>query len=121
MVPERQGRTLLVEEGHTGRTFSKFLRTFWLLVLSVTPLVAKTHPVPLEKNVDSAKCLECHADKTKGKSVHSAIATGCLSCHEIRVNKDVTRIKLITATPSALCLTCHEDKKAANIKGTIHP
>ena len=60
MVPERQGRTLPVKAGRTGRAFSKFLRTFWLLPLAVTPLVAKTHPVPLEKNVDSAKCLECH-------------------------------------------------------------
>ena len=54
--------------------------------------------VPLDPKTDSAKCLECHEDKTKGKSVHSAMATGCLSCHEIRVNKDVTRVKLITAT-----------------------
>ena len=83
--------------------------------------MAEVHPVPLDKNVDAAKCLECHEDKTKGKAVHSAIAMGCLSCHEVRVNKDVTRIKLITATPAALCVTCHDDKKAANLKGTIHP
>ena len=43
------------------------------------PASAKTHPVPLDKNVDAAKCLECHAEKAKGKAVHSAIATGCLS------------------------------------------
>ena len=79
------------------------------------------HPVPLDKNVDSAKCLECHDDKGKGKSVHSAMAAGCLSCHEVRVNKDVTRVKLITATPVSLCLTCHADKKASDIKGTVHP
>jgi predicted CXXCH cytochrome family protein len=46
---------------------------------------------------------------------------GCTSCHEIRVSKDVTRVKLITTTPSALCITCHADKKAADIKGRIHP
>ncbi len=82
---------------------------------------AEVHPVPLDKNVDAAKCLECHEDKTKGKAVHSAMAMGCLSCHEVRVNKEVTRVKLITATPSALCVTCHDEKKAANIKGTVHP
>jgi predicted CXXCH cytochrome family protein len=82
---------------------------------------AAVHPVPLDPKTDAAKCLECHGDKTKAKSVHSARATGCLSCHEIRVNKDVTRVKLITATPSALCVTCHEDKKASEIKGTVHP
>jgi len=82
---------------------------------------ADVHPVPLDKNVDAAKCVECHEDKTKGKSVHSAMAAGCLSCHEVRVNKEVTRVKLITTTAYSLCLTCHADKKAADIKGTVHP
>jgi predicted CXXCH cytochrome family protein len=82
---------------------------------------ADVHPVPLDKNTEPSKCLECHADKTKGKSVHSAMAAGCLSCHEIRVNRDVTRVKLIAATSSSLCLSCHADKKAADIKGTVHP
>ena len=83
-------------------------------------LFAGKHPVPLEKNTDSAKCIECHGDKSQGKVIHSAIATGCTSCHEIRVNKDVTRVKLITTNAGALCLTCHADKNAADIKGTVH-
>ena len=87
----------------------------------MAPALAKEHPVPLDKNVDSAKCLECHEDKSKGKAVHSAIATGCLSCHEVRVNKDITRVKLITSTPQALCLSCHAEKDAATIKGPVHP
>jgi predicted CXXCH cytochrome family protein len=82
---------------------------------------AKTHPVPLEKNTDSATCISCHGDKAKGKSVHSAIATGCTSCHEVRVNKDVTRVKLITSTPTALCFTCHAEKNPEQIKGKVHP
>ena len=81
---------------------------------------AGKHPVPLEKNTDSAKCVECHEDKSKGKVVHSAIAMGCTSCHEVRVNKDVTRIKLITTTQVALCITCHADKDASQIKGKVH-
>jgi predicted CXXCH cytochrome family protein len=81
---------------------------------------AGKHPVPLEKNTDSAKCIECHEDKSKGKVVHSAIAMGCTSCHEVRVNKEVTRIKLITTTQVALCITCHADKNAAEIKGRVH-
>src|ERR1035441_10291523 len=92
-----------------------------LVVLLATRASAAVHPVPLDKNTDSAKCVECHDDKTKGKHVHSAMAMGCTTCHEVRVNKDVTHIKLITATPVALCLTCHADKKAADIKGTVHP
>jgi predicted CXXCH cytochrome family protein len=97
----------------------------WIWIVPFALLAARAfaavHPVPLDKNTDSAKCLECHEDKSKGKHVHTAISAGCTSCHEIRVNKDVTRVKLITATASALCLTCHADKKAADIKGTVHP
>jgi predicted CXXCH cytochrome family protein len=91
------------------------------LIFSAGLCGAATHPVPLDKNTDSAKCIECHQDKAKGKAVHSAIATGCTSCHEVRVSKDITRVKLITATPYALCLTCHADKNAADLKGTVHP
>jgi predicted CXXCH cytochrome family protein len=91
-----------------------------LLFVVVASAVADIHPVPLEKNADSAKCLECHADKAKGKNVHTAISTGCTSCHEIRVNKDVTRVKLITSTSYTLCYTCHADMNPAEIKGQIH-
>jgi predicted CXXCH cytochrome family protein len=101
------------------RSYLWFLLVF--LGTAVAPALAKTHPIPLDKNVDSAKCLECHEDKSKGKVVHSAIATGCLSCHEVRVNKDVTRVKLITSTPYTLCLSCHADKNAAELKGAVHP
>jgi len=104
------------------RMFRSRALQFTLMVLAAAvPAAAKTHPVPLEKNVDAAKCLECHEDKSKGKAVHSAIATGCLSCHEVRVNKDVTRVKLITTTQYGLCLTCHSEKDASKITGTVHP
>ena len=86
MVPQSQKREC---------TLPRLLKLLPLvLLIAASPAWAKEHPVPLEKNVDAAKCLECHEDKTKGKAVHSAIATGCLSCHEVRVNKDITRIKL---------------------------
>lgn len=99
-------------------SFAALIVTGFLLIAS--PVLADIHPVPLEKNADSAKCLECHADKAKGKAVHTAISTGCTSCHEIRVNKDITRVKLITTTPYSLCLTCHANKNSAEIKGTVH-
>jgi predicted CXXCH cytochrome family protein len=96
------------------------LASVMLAMVLVRPAFAGVHPVPLDKNVDSAKCLECHEDKTKGKAVHSAIAMGCLSCHEIRVNKDITRTKLIKTTSASLCISCHTNKDAADIKGTVH-
>src|SRR5580698_7492124 len=105
-----------------GGSFARYLLVcIALFALAATRAAAAVHPVPLDKNVDAAKCLECHTDKTTGKSVHTAMGTGCLSCHEVRVNKDVTRVKLITTTPNALCITCHTDKKADDIKGKAHP
>ncbi len=116
MVPSSSNRT------HSLSAFAfHYCLLLVVIVISTTPAVAKTHPVPLDPKTDSAKCLECHTDKSKGKAVHSAIATGCTSCHEIRVARDVTRIKLITATPYTLCLSCHADKNAAALKGTVHP
>src|SRR5271169_5123161 len=102
---------------------TKAVRSILVMALSLSAsfLMAAIHPVPLDKNTDASKCIECHEDKAKGKFVHSAIAMGCTSCHEIRVNKDVTRVKLITASSSAVCITCHGDKNASNLKGTVHP
>jgi len=102
---------------------SPVLRTLLALSFAAVCLpraLGGVHPVPLDKNVDSAKCLECHEDKSKGKAVHSAIAIGCMSCHEVRVSRDVTRVKLITTTTQALCLKCHEDKKVQPGQ-TMHP
>ena len=103
---------------------NRILRSIAILVLvgsfSVAACAA-VHPVPLDPKADAAVCAQCHEDKTKGKSVHSAIAMGCTTCHEIRVNRNVTRVKLTTTTTVALCLTCHADKKAADIKGKVHP
>ncbi|HUA15323.1 MAG TPA: cytochrome c3 family protein [Verrucomicrobiae bacterium] len=121
MSPAFQVRSHLPVRAARLQALPHLFRWLVFVTVAVMPALAKTHPVPLDKNVDSAKCLECHEDKTKGKAVHSAIATGCLSCHEVRVNKDVTRVKLITATPYKLCLSCHADKNAADLKGTVHP
>jgi predicted CXXCH cytochrome family protein len=111
---------VLVERKDRSLGWLKVWRLSVVVFISSLSAFAVTHPVPLDKNTDSAKCLECHADKSKGKSVHSAIAMGCTSCHEIRVNKDVTRVKLTTTTTTGLCLTCHADKNAADIKGMVH-
>jgi predicted CXXCH cytochrome family protein len=94
----------------------------WLVLVAAfaVPSAAKQHPVPLDPKADAAKCAECHQDKTKGKAVHSAIAMGCATCHEIRVNRDITRVKLITTNPVKLCLQCHSDKDASQIKGHVH-
>jgi predicted CXXCH cytochrome family protein len=91
-----------------------------LILLWGVRTFADVHPVPLDRNTSSAQCIECHGNKSTGKAVHSAIQLGCTTCHEIRVNKDVTRVKLIATTALNLCLSCHADKNAAQINGTVH-
>ncbi len=94
---------------------------FMVLFVFAGRVSAKEHPVPLDPKADASTCLACHEDKTKGKSVHSAIAMGCTSCHEVRTVRNVTHVKLITTTSHGLCLTCHADKNSNDIKGTVHP
>jgi predicted CXXCH cytochrome family protein len=99
----------------------------WMAVLAVPLMLvwgaairADVHPVPLGKNPDFTQCASCHENMAKGKFVHSAIPLGCNACHEVRVNKDVTRVKLTAATPASLCLSCHAEKNAAQLAGTVH-
>ena len=89
-------------------------------VLLCAPALAKKHPVPLDPAADAATCLQCHEAKSKGAAVHSAMALGCRTCHEVRVNRGITRVKLTTTTSTALCLSCHADKNAAELKGRVH-
>jgi predicted CXXCH cytochrome family protein len=114
----------LVEKVHKCMRI-KLIRDLSIAVLiaacGTANLFPSKHPVPLAQDIDGAKCLECHADKTKEKSIHTAVKGGCLSCHEVRVTRDVTRIKLTTATTLSLCLQCHADKKAAPGQGLLHP
>lgn len=98
-----------------------FVAAISLVLLLGIPSMADIHPVQLDKDTDSAKCAACHENKAKGKVVHSAIALGCNVCHEVRVNKDITRVKLVATTAAKVCVTCHADKNAADIKGVVHP
>ncbi|HEV2349604.1 MAG TPA: cytochrome c3 family protein [Terriglobia bacterium] len=91
-----------------------------LMLFCGEPALADIHPVALDKDTDSAKCVSCHEDKAKGKVIHDAIPLGCNVCHQVRVNRDITRVTLVATTPVNLCLTCHADKNAANIKGLVH-
>ena len=111
----------------TRRLLGKVAQCLLLVAALAVPSMATRHPVPLDPNTDSAKCVECHQDKTKGPSVHTAISMGCNSCHEVRVIKsrdkkreDVTRVKLIKATATGQCLTCHEDLKGGPSKSRVH-
>jgi predicted CXXCH cytochrome family protein len=92
-----------------------------LAIYGTANLFPGKHPTPLAADIDAAKCLECHENKTKEKSIHTAVKGGCFSCHQVRVVRDVTRVNLTTTTVLSLCLKCHADKKAALGQGMLHP
>lgn len=64
------------------------------------------HPVSLPSNVDTSRCSECHSDIGKRKYVHSAMATGCTTCHHVRNQNGATQIVLVSPV-TQLCITCH--------------
>jgi hypothetical protein len=78
-----------------------------LAIYGTANLFPGKHPTPLAADIDAAKCLECHENKTKEKSIHTAVKGGCFSCHQVRVVRDVTRVNLTTTTVLSLCLKCH--------------
>ena len=49
------------------------LACFLVVVIFAGPASAAKHPVPLDPKADPATCITCHENKTKGKSVHSAM------------------------------------------------
>lgn len=101
---------VLQDERASGKGSFPWTRYAADLVLCLATLGAYAraaqHPVPLGQNPDSATCIECHADKTKGKRVHSAMAMGCNACHVVTQARDVTTINLV-APAKDLCFSCH--------------
>jgi len=62
------------------------------------------HPGIVPKD---ANCSSCHANKTKGKSVHSAMLLPCTVCHLARTEGDMTTLNL--AWPKEkICSACHQ-------------
>jgi predicted CXXCH cytochrome family protein len=77
-------------------------------VLSAAPLHAQVraieHPGILHKEDN---CASCHADKTKGKSVHSAMEVACTICHQAQTQGDMTLLRL-ELPKTEICFSCHE-------------
>lgn len=69
---------------------------------------AGEHPGILSKDAD---CSSCHADKTRGRSVHSAMAMPCIVCHLAKTQGDMTTLNL--AMPKEqICFACHQTSTA---------
>ena len=53
-------------------------------------------------------CSSCHANKVRGRSVHSAMELPCTICHLARTQGDMTTLTL--PMPKAkICSACHEE------------
>jgi len=53
-------------------------------------------------------CSSCHPDKTRGKSVHSAMALSCTVCHLAQTQGDMT-ILTLPMPKAKICSSCHEE------------
>jgi len=94
----------------SGRIGSRWIRfgTYFVLSTAVpgTAMRAAEHPVPLGNKPDTTRCIGCHADKTKGKHAHFALAAWCTACPAVTQAHGVTTINLV-APSKELCFSCH--------------
>ena len=76
--------------------------------LALLPLAAGArtieHPGILHKEDN---CSSCHADKTRGQSVHSAMEVMCTVCHLAQTQGDMTTLQL-SLPKEEICFSCHE-------------
>lgn len=75
-----------------------------LLLLAAVQLFAVEHPGTIPSD---SSCSSCHADKLRGKSVHSIMEAPCTVCHLVQTDGDMTTVSL--AMPrEQICSACHE-------------
>ncbi len=83
-----------------------------MLLLALAPAVAMAARHPRLVSVENTRCTTCHAEKTRGTTVHPPAAEDCTTCHEMTIAPSGTTVALAEEEP-ALCVGCHDDKAAA--------
>ena len=92
------------------------LLIFLLLLLAwATQVSAVEHPGALHKDDN---CSSCHASKTSGQSVHSAMAISCTVCHLAQTQGDMTTLNLIMPKEQ-ICFACHEKSTALHLHSPV--
>lgn len=84
------------------RRHSTLLGLLCLLTIAM-PASAAEHPGILDRQ---DTCSACHADKSHGKSVHSAMALPCTVCHVAKTQGDMTTMDLLMPKEQ-ICFACH--------------
>lgn len=87
-------------------------------LLLAVPALAVEHPGSLHQ---SDNCSSCHASKTMGKSVHSAMTISCTVCHVAQTQGDMTNLSLLMPK-ERICSACHDvsselRKHSTKVKG----
>ena len=78
------------------------------------------HPYIEQKDIKTETCLGCHPHEQEGKFVHSALASGCDSCHQATSDKDTQKTTItLSATGGDLCGMCHEATKDPVVHGPV--
>lgn len=102
-------------EGGNTLKLASIVVALVLLPLSASQLLAHPGIAP------DARCSSCHGDKTRGKSVHAALAISCMVCHMLTSQGNATTIAL-TAPKEQICFGCHQrsteaDQHTPKVKG----
>jgi predicted CXXCH cytochrome family protein len=91
-----------------GRAIGAPAAFLFCLYLLLLPLAMNAgtieHPGILHKEDN---CSSCHVDKTRGKSVHSAMEVPCTVCHLAQTQGDMTTLQL-SLPKTEICFSCHE-------------
>jgi len=108
--PAQGGRLPAVSTALNPRPNPLIISVSLLLVLATLPASAAEnrgveHPGSVHADEN---CSSCHADKSRGKSVHSAIELSCTVCHLAQTSGDMTTLTLLMPKPK-VCFACHEE------------
>jgi hypothetical protein len=88
-----------------------------VLFFAALPAFAATHPVPLDKNTDAAKCLECHTGHGVGNSSSNPTGQRLISFDANVVAPNAGAPTSYNQGPNTCTLTCHG--AAHNPNGTV--
>ena len=87
----------------------------FLLTVQVAKSSPIEHPGVLHQHDN---CSSCHANKVRGKSVHSALAISCTVCHLAETQGDMTTMNLLMPKEQ-ICFACHEESTALRLHSRI--
>lgn len=98
-----------------GRPFQElWVDILRCLVISILSLGGRAFAADHPALPQHSECLSCHADKTKGQSVHFDFTHACTVCHVVNVADGKTSITLVLSKEK-ICYSCHEKAAMDNV------